>query len=332
VERQFFIVRSTIGHSAGETRRSLLVRAAAGAAAMAIAAAGVRAAELTTVRVASAPQDDIAPLLYAIGTGIFTRLGLDVRVQGANNGAAAAAAVLGGSLQIAKSGTMAVVSAHARGLPLAVVWPAAVSTTASPICGLIVLKKRGIVSGKDCNGRVFTGASLQDLNQLAAMAWVDANGGDSHTMRFLEITSSATIAALQAGRIDGATVLNPVLQIARRTPDVAVLANPFDTISHHFCSSTWFTTRDYADANPDVVKRFVSGLQAAAKFEYAHPAEMATYLAPFLNEDEATLATFPRTTVGLTLDVADYQPVVDIAARYGLIAKAFPAREMMVGV
>jgi NitT/TauT family transport system substrate-binding protein len=250
-------------------RRSLLARTAAAAAAMAASSAGVRAADLVTVRVASALQDDIAPLLYAIGTGIFTRLGLDVRVQAASNGAAAAAAVLGGSLEIAKSGTMAIVAAHARGLPLAAVWPAAISTAAAPMCGLIVLKKSGIVTGKDCNGRVFTGASLQDLNQLAAMAWVDANGGDSRTMRFLEITSSATIAALEAGRIDGATVLNPVLQIARHTPDLTILADPFDTISSHFCSSTWFTTRDYASANGDVVKRFVSGLHEATKAEYA---------------------------------------------------------------
>jgi NitT/TauT family transport system substrate-binding protein len=311
-------------------RRSLLARTAAAAAAMAASSAGVRAADLVTVRVASALQDDIAPLLYAIGTGIFTRLGLDVRVQAASNGAAAAAAVLGGSLEIAKSGTMAIVAAHARGLPLAAVWPAAISTAAAPMCGLIVLKKSGIVTGKDCNGRVFTGASLQDLNQLAAMAWVDANGGDSRTTRFLEITSSATIAALEAGRIDGATVLNPVLQIARHTPDLTILADPFDTISSHFCSSTWFTTRDYASANGDVVKRFVSGLHEATKAEYARPADMAPYLAPFLNEDAAALAAFPRTTCGLALDSADYQPVIDLAARYGLIAKAFPAREMLV--
>jgi NitT/TauT family transport system substrate-binding protein len=312
------------------SRRSLLARAAAGAAAMAAAAAGVRAADLVTVRVASALQDDVAPLLYAIGSGIFARLGLDVRVQAANNGAAAAAGVLGGSLDIAKSGTMAIVAAHARGLPLAAVWPAAISTAVAPMCGLIVLKKSGITTGKDCNGRVFTGASLQDLNQLAAMAWVDANGGDSRTMRFLEITSSATIATLEAGRIDGATVLNPVLQIARRTPDVTVLANPFDTISNHFCSSTWFTTHDYAAANGEVVKRFVSGLREATKVEYAHPADMASYLAPFLNEDAALLATFPRTMGGLALDAGDYQPVIDLAARYGLIPKTFPAREMLV--
>ena len=306
----------------------ILARLAGAAAAVAMPLR-VRAADLQTIHVASALQDDVAPLLYGIAAGIFTRLGLDVQVQPANNGAAAAAAVLGGSLQIAKSGTMSIVTGHVRGVPLTAIWPAAISTTAAPMCGLVVRRAGGIASAKDCNGKVFTGASLQDLNQLAAMAWVDANGGDSKTMKFVEITSSATIPALDAARIDGATVLNPTLQVALRTPTVKLLANPFDTISKHFCSSTWFTTHDYVAKDADVVKRFVTGLQEATRYEYAHQTQMGQYLAPFLHQDEAVLAGFPRTTNGLTLDASDYQPVIDLAARYGVIPKTFSASEML---
>ena len=311
-------------------RRTLLAQFAVATAAL--SATGVRAADLQTVHVASALQDDIAPLLYGISSGLFAKLGLDVQLQPVNNGAAAAAAVLGGSLEIAKSGTMAIIIAHTRGLPLTIIWPCAISTTAAPMCGLVVSRASGISSGKDCNGKTFTGASLQDLNQLAAMAWVDANGGDSKTMKFLELTSSATIPALESGRIDGATVLNPTLQLAVRNPSIKLLANPFDTISKHFCSSTWFTTRDYIDKNPDVVRRFVSGLQQATRYEYAHPTEMGKVLAPFLKQDEATLATFPRTTNGLTLDDADYQPVIELGVRYGAIPKSFPAKDVVTAL
>jgi NitT/TauT family transport system substrate-binding protein len=307
------------------TRRALI---AAGIAVLA-SRRPARAADLQPVRVASALSDDIAPVVYGIAAGIFARHGLDVQLQAANSGAAAAAAVLGGSLEMAKSGTMAIVLGHVRGVPLTAIWPAAISTSAAPIAGLVVLRSGAIATAKDCNGKVFPGASLQDINQLAAMAWVDANGGDSKTMRFVEIPSSEAIPALQAGRIDGATVLNPILQVALRTPALRLLTNPFDTISKHFCSSTWFTTSDYAAKNPDVVRRFVTALQEATRYEYAHQAEMAQYLAPFLHVDEAALAAFPRTTDGLTLTPSDYQPVIDLAVRYGVIPKAFPAREML---
>lgn len=307
------------------TRRAVL----AGIVAALAAQRPARSADLQTVRVASALSDDIAPVVYGLAAGVFTRHGLDVQLQAANSGAAAAAAVLGGSLDMAKGGTMAIVLGHVRGVPLTAIWPAAISTAAAPIAGLAVLRSSGIALPRDCNGKVFAGASLQDINQLAVMAWVDAGGGDSKSMRFVEIASSEVIAALQAGRIDGATVLNPVLQLALRTPALRILVNPFDTISKHFCSSTWFTTSEYAAKNPDIVRRFVAGLQEATRYEYAHPAEMAQYLAPFLHVDAATLATFPRTTDGLSLTPSDYQPVIDLAARYGVIPKAFPARELL---
>lgn len=308
-------------------RRTFLASCAAASAAL--RATGVRAAGLQTIHVASALQDDIAALLYGISSGIFAKLGLDVQVQPANSGAAAAAAVLAGDLQIAKGGTMAIVLGHSHNVPLTAIWPAAISATATPICGLIVLRASTIESAKDCNGKTFTGASLQDLNQLGAMAWVDTNGGDSKTMKFVEVPSSETIPALQAKRIDGATVLNPTLQIALRSPDIRVLANPFDAVSKHFCSSTWFTTRDYVAKNPDVVRRFVTGLQQASRYEAAHPAEMGKVLAPFLKQDEATLASFPRTPGGVTLDPADYQPVINLAAKYGAIPSPYPASEIL---
>lgn len=77
------------------------------------------------------------------------------------------------------------------------------------------------------------------------------------------------------------------------------------------------------------MRRFVAGLLEAGRYETAHPAQMAAYLAPYLNMDEAALAKFPRTPIGLALDANDYQPVIEVAARYGVIAKRFPAAEMI---
>jgi hypothetical protein len=56
---------------------------------------------------------------------------------------------------------------------------------------------------------------------------------------------------------------------------------------------------------------------------------MGKVLAPFLKQDEATLAAFPRTTNGLTLDYADYQPVIELGVRYGAIPKSFPAKDVV---
>jgi NitT/TauT family transport system substrate-binding protein len=111
-----------------------------------------------------------------------------------------------------------------------------------------------------------------------------------------------------------------------------VLANPFDSVGKRFASSTWFTTSDFVAKNTDVVRRFLAGLLEASRYETAHPTQMGAYLAPYLNMDEAALAKFPRTPIGLALDPSDYQPVIDLAARYGVIPKRFPAADMLTPV
>ena len=81
-----------------------LRRACAATASIALLAAGIGAASaqttpaLTTVRVLASPVDDVMPVLYAQRAGLFRQAGLDVQVDRANSGAAASAAVMGGSV------------------------------------------------------------------------------------------------------------------------------------------------------------------------------------------------------------------------------------------
>src|SRR5665213_4227146 len=58
---------------------------------------------LITVHLGATPDDDCAPILYAQKAGLFTRAGLNVILDKSRSGAAAAAAVLSGSYDIAKS-------------------------------------------------------------------------------------------------------------------------------------------------------------------------------------------------------------------------------------
>jgi NitT/TauT family transport system substrate-binding protein len=232
-------------------------------------------------------------------------------------------------LQIAKASTVSIAIGHAHGLPFTIIAPSTVAASDKPICGLMVRPDSTIKTGKDCNGKIFVGNSLQDLTQLSTMAWVDKTGGDSRTLKFVELTQSVTIDAITTGRIDGATALNPVLYDAVSTGHVRVVGNPLDAVAPHFCTSAWFTTTGYAAKNPTVVRRFVAGLRDAVRYQYAHPAEMADYLAPFLHDDLDRLRKMPRTTVGLTLDPKDFQPVIDLIVKYGTVPSGFPARDML---
>src|SRR5580700_8149925 len=127
--------------------------ALAAGAVIAVAPAFAGAQTLPKVRVAASPDEDILGALWGVQSGIFRKYGLDVDVQRANSGSAVAAAVAGGSIDIGKSSPMALLTAHAKGLPFVLEAPASIYSSDAPIAALIVAKDAPFKSGRDLNGK-----------------------------------------------------------------------------------------------------------------------------------------------------------------------------------
>jgi NitT/TauT family transport system substrate-binding protein len=310
------------------TRGRLLAALAGVGAAPSIAFAPARSAD-DVLRVGSSLEDDVSPLVYAAANGTFRKLGLDVQPQATQSGSAAAAAVAGGSLQFAKSSLMSLVSAHARGVPFVLVAPGSINTDADPIAQLIVAKNAPYKTAKDLDGKTLASSSLKDVKTISTMAWIDQHGGDSKSLRFVEVPNASIVAALEENRIAAATVLNPVLSDALASGKVRSLGPSYDAIAPRWLVTAWFTTREYAYRNAGVVRRFAEGLRQASLAINARPADAAPALSQFLHDDPARLASMKRSPLGIDLDPREIQPVIDVAARYGVIAKPFPAHELI---
>jgi ABC-type nitrate/sulfonate/bicarbonate transport system substrate-binding protein len=171
--------------------------------------------------------------------------------------------------------------------------------------------------------------ALNDLNQIAAMAWVDLNGGDSHKVKFIELSAPATIAAIEDGRVDSGNVGTPALTVALEAGKTRVFAKIFDAIGKRFENVGWFTTTDYAKANPDIVTRFAGVMRQANVLANAHHAETAALLADYSKGDPKLYARMARVEFAEYLDPRDIQPLIEVAAKYKAIDHAFPAQEMI---
>jgi NitT/TauT family transport system substrate-binding protein len=308
------------------TRRAAL--AALSAATLAGAGLRATAAGPTPIALGSSAEDDLGPVLYALATGAFAAAGLDVSVTVLGSGSAAASAVAGGSLQIAKSSSLPLVSAHARGLPFVLIAPGTVSTRERPSSVIVVRTDSPLKAPRDFNGATFGQNSLGDVGVLLSRGWLDANGGDSRTLKFVELPGPAVGPALAAGRIDAATLRNPGLANVLGSGDGKAFAHPGDALGKRLLISAWFSTADYAAANRDTVKRFAAVMRDASLYSNANPHEMAKYLAPYFHEDVAQVAKTEPALLGSALDAGDVQPIVDAAFRYGAIAKTFPAADL----
>jgi NitT/TauT family transport system substrate-binding protein len=285
---------------------------------------------LTPIEIIQTPAEEAVTTLYAVRSGIFRRLGLDAKVSFMNNGAASTAAVVSGTVQFGQNTVFTTVMANAHDLPVRIVAPSSVFTPSYPF-GVVVKKDSPIQTAADLNGKTFGSPSLNAYSTLILQAWIDQNGGNSRTLKALEIPSSALPAALSSGRIDVATFAGPLLAQALDSPTERVLANPLISVvgrNAKFVLTDYFTTAAYAQANPRIVQAFARGILEANAYVNKHPAETAPLVAEILNVDVATVLQSERLQYRLANDPKDFQPTVDLMYKYKFIDKPIDAREL----
>jgi len=312
-------------------RRSALLGTCAGTAVAALTARPAAAAP-TTVHIGSALEDTVRPLLWGIDAGVFRKHGLEINVDGMGSGAATTAAVVGGALDIGHSSLLTVFSAHARGVPIQLVAQGWNYIKSDPRGGLLVRKDAPFQTGRDLNGKTFAASAIGDLKSLIIRAWVDQHGGDSKSLKFVELPASAEVAALQAGRVDGIVAFDPWIDMALASGTIRAFTDPNDAIADHYLVTGWIARTEYIAANPTTVRKFYAGMRTSATYANGHDKEMAPVLAPFFHQSFADIAKSRHLPLATSLDVREIQPVIDVCYKYGALPRTFPAAELIADV
>ena len=305
-------------------RRTVL----AAAAALPAVPRGARAAGVT-LHVGSSLEDTVRPLLWGINAGVFRKQGLEINVDGMGSGAATTAAVVGGALDVGHTSLLTVFAAHQRGVPIQMVAQGWNYIKSDPRGGLLVRKDAPYQTGRDFNGKTFAASAIGDLKSLVIRAWVDQHGGDSKTLKFVELPASAEVAALQAGRVDGIVAFDPWIDMALASGTIRQLADPNDAVAPRYLVTGWIARTEWIAANPAVVRGFYAGMRTSAAYANGHDAEMAPVLAPFFHQSVAELAKSRHLPLATALDPRDIQPVIDAAVRYGALPATFSASDLI---
>lgn len=284
---------------------------------------------LTPVRVSSAADEDILGTVWGAQHGIFQKYGLDVDLRPSNSGAAVAAAVVGGSIDIGKSSLFSLIAAHEKGIPFLLIAAAGVYSADKPTVDLLVKAGSPIKTAHDIDGKAISVQALDDQFAVSVKAWVDQHGGDSSTLRFIEFPASAATQAITDGRVDGAAFTNPALSEALATGKVQSIGHPFDAIGRFFIQAAYFTTSSYLSANRATVDKFVRAINESSSYVDAHQAQTAEALSQFTKVPLDVVQSMTRTQLNAKLDPRYVQPVIDAAFKYKAIAKNFDAREMI---
>jgi NitT/TauT family transport system substrate-binding protein len=282
---------------------------------------------LTTIRVGATPIDSLAPVAYAMRTGMFEKAGLQIELNMMGSGNAITGAVAGGALDIGLSSLVAIIQGHLRGIPFTIVAPGGLWVD-SDTAGLLVPKSSPLRKASDFNGKTISTNALASLDTVAMQAWVDQNGGDSKSLHFFELPAAAVEAALTQGRIDASLLSNP--QYAAAIADGArSVAHVYDAVGRQFSLGVWVAMQSYVQQNHSVVERFSRVVADAGAFARAHPDATVNDEAQYTKQDPAVIAHMKRQRMGTTVSASDIQPVIDASAKYKFTERAFPASELI---
>jgi NitT/TauT family transport system substrate-binding protein len=236
------------------------------------------------------------------------------------NGAAAAAAIVSGTLDFGCINIVALSSAHENGIPFVWAAPAGAYSSQSPTAAMVVAKTSPIRTAKDLEGKTVAVSLLKQLADIALHSWLEKSGANANNIKYVELPYSAMDAALASGRIDVACIEEPVLSQTLAS-NGRLLANGYDALATQFCEAAWVCSASYARANPDVIKKFGDAIAMTADWANKNRPLTAKILEKY---GKTTLpAGMHRCFYPQRMRASDFQPVVDATAKFGVIKTSF---------
>jgi ABC-type nitrate/sulfonate/bicarbonate transport system substrate-binding protein len=280
-----------------------------------------------TIRIATTPIDLGAQALYANDLGFFKRAGLNVELSVLTSGSVVASAVSGGSIDIGQANIVALAAAHVNGLPFVIVAPAGYYTSKAPTTQLVVASSSHLTSAKELDGKTIAVTALKDLNWVGIQSWLSQGGATLDSVKYIEVPQSAVCNVLTSGRADAGILSEPYLSYALES-QCRVLASTHDAISKEFLVGAWFSTTSWAQAHPDLVARFRAVMRETARWANTHHEESSKILEKYMKLTSAP--GMKRVPFAETIDRAQVQSLVDMAAKYGALKSSFPAADLLL--
>lgn len=308
-----------------------LLACAAATALLAGSSSGLSAASAADapalVRVQQLAGDDCATAFYAQDLGYFKNAGLDVELSQISSSPVAAQAVAGGAAEVGVANTVTIAAARLRGIPLRFIAPAAIADQHTREVVMMVPNNSPYKTQADLNGKIVGVNAIKSLPQLGAMTWMDKYGGDSKTVKFVEVRPPEMAAALETHRIDAGVVFEPFATQAKGVARNLGSANeglaPNIMLCGYVASDTWLAT------HADIASRFVRAIRQSSEWANAHHPESATILSKYTKIDVSVINTMARAEYASTIVPSMIEPVIQSAVKYGIIDKSVPIADMI---
>lgn len=284
---------------------------------------------LLDLRVGANANDTYASPFYAREEGFFTRFGLNVDLQTMSNGAAIAAAIVAGVVDVGVAVPVTLANAHLHDVPFVIVAAGAMSLPTVPALRLCAGPTSSIRTPKDLEGRVIAINALGVGADFQLHAWLSESGADFSKVKLVEVPFAEMGAALVHGTVDAALLVEPAYTVALRQYNLRVIVALDTIVGAPYLVSCWFTTREYADKHLEQIARYTRAIYFTQRWANGHKPETAAILSKYSKLDIAVARAMTRCEWADSLRPADIQVYLDMAAKYGGLARPVAATDLI---
>ena len=278
--------------------------------------------EADPIKVGVIPIADVAPLYLGIEKGFFKEQQLTLEPQLAEGGAAITPAVLNGDFQIGFSNTISLLIAASKGLPVQTISQGSLGgrDESEAWAELMVSKDGSIEEPGDLEGKTIAVNTLKNICEVTIKASLEKRDVDIDKLRFTEIPFPEMNAALEAGRVDGACVVEPFVSQGKAGKARGIEPIYVNT-ARDLTVATYFASRQYIEENPELIDRFVKAMNKSLDYAQENPDEARKVLTSYtmIPADAAAKIRLPAWRSELT--VPTIEQLSKLSLRYKLIEK-----------
>jgi NitT/TauT family transport system substrate-binding protein len=229
--------------------------------------------------------------------GFFTSRKIELTMESGQGGAAIVPGVLSGQFQFGFSNFTSLLIAQTKNVPIKVVASGVASTgkSGADFGGVTVTKGSPIRTAADLAGKKISVNTLKNIGDTTIRESVRKVGADPSTINFVEMPFPNMPAALTAGQVDAAWVVEPQLSQVLAAGGRVVSWNFVDAAPNLTVAAYFASTKLLADRS-DLVKRFTEAMNESLGYADAHPDEVRAVLATYTKIDPKTAAamTLPK--------------------------------------
>jgi NitT/TauT family transport system substrate-binding protein len=283
---------------------------------------------LPLVRIGLLPTDASTEIYVADGNGYYTRAGIRCEITTLSNGSAIAAALLSGSLDIGEINALSLIGAHERAVPLRIVAVGSECSTRAPLGEMIVLDGSRILSARDLKNMTVAVNSLKGIGEISAANWIDKNGGNAKSVNFIEMPFSLMAESLTAHRVDAALLQEPILTMTMVKGGMRSIGKPYASIAPRWMLGAWAATADWIESHTQIAEAFADATLQAGIWANHNSSKTAAMVSHTMRVPLDIARSMQRYAFVEKPNSSLVDPLIEVAVRYGMIAKPFPARDL----